>query len=182
MTDPLLLITPIESCRGWRLTDDDHLRSLSLSIRWPPGSPLVAECYATSDKCHKTPTFDSDWSRHQYHVPCGIYGMKDFADPIPGFWGADDIIAGKVSQWGRIIEHEAGYRAEYAYPLELFVPRCACSTCLRIRGRATSTAVLYGIEVVESAQCRAAFMRPAHRPVGSRVRSTSAGSSRQSRK
>jgi hypothetical protein len=36
-------------------------------------------------------------------------------------WATYSSVYGKVALWGRIIEHERGYRAQYAYPLELWV-------------------------------------------------------------
>ena len=32
------------------------------------------------------------------------------------------VAYGKVALWGRVIEHEHGYRAQYAYPQSIVVP------------------------------------------------------------
>ncbi len=45
---------------------------------------------------------------------CGIYAFKTPADLIYEAIGLR--IVGTVYLWGRIIEHEHGYRAQYAYP------------------------------------------------------------------
>lgn len=48
---------------------------------------------------------------------CGIYAHKD---KMAGYHPSPPNRAwGKVALWGRVIEHERGYRAEYAYPVEL---------------------------------------------------------------
>jgi len=50
---------------------------------------------------------------------CGIYACKH--------WEHQDVdsrygLVGIVALWGRVFEHEDGYRAQYAYPLELWYP------------------------------------------------------------
>jgi hypothetical protein len=32
------------------------------------------------------------------------------------------MILGSIALWGKVIEHERGYRGEFAYPLHLYVP------------------------------------------------------------
>lgn len=51
------------------------------------------------------------------HCVCGIYAVDDF-DRVP----ASGTVYGKVKLWGKIIPGEKGYRAEYAYPSEFWVP------------------------------------------------------------
>lgn len=43
---------------------------------------------------------------------CGYYSLKEKPTNI-------DLIA-KVAVWGKVVEHEMGYRSEYLYPLEFF--------------------------------------------------------------
>jgi len=45
---------------------------------------------------------------------CGLYALKG-APPTPA------TISGEVALWGRIWEHQNGYRAQYAYPIRLVV-------------------------------------------------------------
>ncbi len=63
---------------------------------------------------------------------CGIHAFKDRADAaaFPRSWerlrfsgplGPEEYVIGQVSLWGRVVEHEAGYRAELAYPYALFL-------------------------------------------------------------
>ena len=52
---------------------------------------------------------------------CGIYAIKDsrgFRTPITATF-VKPIAYGRVSLWGRIVEHKHGYRAQFAYPLDL---------------------------------------------------------------
>ena len=54
---------------------------------------------------HDAPTFT---------CKCGYYAMKHVAD-IP-----TAKVYGRVALWGRVIEHAAGFRAQYAYPQVFF--------------------------------------------------------------
>lgn len=90
---------------------------------WPGGEPFAAACpYLWSDdgfglrRCESPPTED--------HV-CGIYGATDL-ETLGGLTAIplhpeSNIVVGKVALWGRVFQGERGYRAEYAYPRELFV-------------------------------------------------------------
>jgi hypothetical protein len=53
----------------------------------------------------------------QYDCQCGFYATKEPDEQ----WATYSVVYGKVALWGRVIEHERGYRAQYAYPLELWV-------------------------------------------------------------
>jgi len=46
--------------------------------------------------------------------------MKRFAERC-NLWERRDVAFGRVSLWGNIVEHEDGYRAEFAYPLDLYI-------------------------------------------------------------
>lgn len=58
----------------------------------------------------------------------GVHAFKRQQDAIslldPKVWG-DRIVIGSVEMWGEIVEHEAGFRAEYAAvaSLERFLKR-----------------------------------------------------------
>lgn len=65
---------------------------------------------------------------------CGIYAFRDpehlllhvqgwYSDPhLFAATTIERVVLGAVALWGTVIEHERGYRAEYAYPLGLWVP------------------------------------------------------------
>ncbi|HEX7277899.1 MAG TPA: hypothetical protein VF244_11035 [Acidimicrobiales bacterium] len=48
---------------------------------------------------------------------CGIYAYRDGVDIRED--RADPYVLGEVNLWGRVIEHESGYRAQFAYPKRL---------------------------------------------------------------
>ena len=65
---------------------------------------------------------------------CGIYAAKTAsacADFLKGSYSPSQVrgagvvhrVIGKVALWGKVIEGELGWRAEYAYPAEIWIPR-----------------------------------------------------------
>lgn len=61
-----------------------------------------------------------------HHAPvetcsCGIYAAKDWHHLVRHHY-ADKGIHGEVELWGVILEHDLGYRAQYAYPKYFVVP------------------------------------------------------------
>ncbi len=92
---------------------------------WPFRKPLESVCAQSEvSPCNH--------EGHQVGHGCGIYAYKNDSLWIAPCWG-------KVALWGRIVEHEDGYRAQYAYPLELHVKEEKLADELRIN---------YGCEVV----------------------------------
>lgn len=130
------LVSPIE---GWRVwvgqadAGDVWLESLYFRLRWPRRTPARASC--NSGVPHEVPGAD---------CRCGIYAAKTLEQALryvrarsrqlePNSLGLGVyMIVGKVHLWGEVEEHEIAYRAEFAYPSALFVPRAFRSR----RGRA----------------------------------------------
>jgi hypothetical protein len=98
--------------RAWAYTDAG-LRALTGRDVWP-GEPQRARCAhehdAPAPACH-----------------CGWYGAKRLATGLSwtrAYWDVrkgHTAVVGRVALWGRVMEHEHGYRAEYAYPQALYV-------------------------------------------------------------
>lgn len=101
-----------------------RLASLHKVVIWKPGEPMVAECrrddFGEGIGGHADPPVPG--------CTCGIYALKDRDDllyrglalvsPVsPIFY-----VLTQVAMWGRIIPGEKGYKAQYAYPLRIFVP------------------------------------------------------------
>ena len=60
---------------------------------------------------------------------CGFYSAKSLAHLMSMHYHVYDAdmngmfhIVGRVANWGKVIEGSQGWRSQYAYPLELFVP------------------------------------------------------------
>ena len=127
------LASPMEAWRTWLVVDDCgalRLASVMFAATWPPGDPIQALC---RPQPYGWPGLVDLGARHRAPHPgcrCGIYGATrpglaasylDKAGPLAGevAWS----VIGRVSLWGLIVEAEQGFRATYAYPKALFVPR-----------------------------------------------------------
>jgi hypothetical protein len=103
-------ISPIVGHRVWQW-DAKGLKSLN-GKRWPPRQPLAARCGAGN--------------AHDFHEPpqtdctCGVYAAKSREHLRQlGYEGRG--IRGEVHLWGTVVEHELGWRAQFAYPKALFL-------------------------------------------------------------
>jgi hypothetical protein len=101
---------PLVGWRAWRVcTAPICLLSFNY-VYWPPRKPSQAVCVACypPGSGHLAPDQDCE---------CGIYAWKRAPrKPDPGF------AYGRVGLWGLVVEHEFGYRAQFAYPLEVWLP------------------------------------------------------------
>lgn len=52
---------------------------------------------------------------------CGIYAASTLLPVWP--YVDDAVVVGRVALWGRVVEHAQGWRAQFAYPQALFVPK-----------------------------------------------------------
>lgn len=105
-------ISPIVGWRVWQW-DSAGLKSLN-GEPWQPGKPLQAGCRDHAPgHSHDAPEFDCS---------CGIYAAKTL-DHLrrTQFWHFGTV-RGEVGLWGSVVQHEAGYRAEFAYPKTLHLP------------------------------------------------------------
>ena len=114
---------PIEAWRTWALTgrrDGSHLLLRPVAGRsrpWPAGRPAEAIC-------------KTGWGHPSPHVgcACGLHGTHDL-DLLRRT--RSPAVLGRVAFWGRVIEHELGFRARFGYPQRL---RLLCQFCFWLRG------------------------------------------------
>ncbi len=86
--------------RAWNITAfGSTLRSFN-RVEWQPFTKMTAECKGCAGEC-----------------TCGIYAWKQRRSED----GMDRLkhIVGQVWLWGRVLECEHGFRAEFAYPKAL---------------------------------------------------------------
>jgi len=118
------LAEPIHAWRTWTLVgsrdgSDVRLAPIAGDGRpWPPRRPAVAGC--TRHRSHARPEFG---------CTCGLHAV---ASPDELRRTRDPAVLGTVALWGRIVEHEHGFRAELAYPQRL---RLLCYLCFWLWGR-----------------------------------------------
>jgi hypothetical protein len=124
-------VEPLEAWRVWRVCMREErlvLRSAYADAPWEPGIPLSATC----TKLHR-PVL-RPWRMEPVHraapdvaCSCGIYGVRSYAAArwyLEGQAALDpaDRVIGRVALWGDVVVSEGGWRASFAYPIELFVP------------------------------------------------------------
>ncbi|MGZ8582407.1 MAG: hypothetical protein ACXWXG_03670 [Actinomycetota bacterium] len=109
---------PILAWRAWALTG--HRDGTGLLLRpvakrartWQPREIVEASC--RTSRRHEAPDRRCTCGLHGTH---GIEVLRRTKSPA---------VLGRVALWGRVIEHEHGYRAQYAYPQRL---RLICQFC-----------------------------------------------------
>jgi hypothetical protein len=122
------LSEPIAGWRTWNLSEDPPTGPLLHPVgpgvdAWWPGQALHARCGAN-------PILSLFRPQHPAPDPsctCGIYAassLQALERPRPA-WLPPPVV-GTVSLWGKVIEHERGWRAEFAYPARL---RLVCAMC-----------------------------------------------------
>lgn len=122
LKDGGLKLGEIIGWRGWRITTEGFLHSMSADVLWAPGEPMYGNVKASID--------------HN-----GCYAYKHARDFLKKHAGGLQIY-GKVAMWGRVIEHELGYRAEWAKIIsldELLGPHTLTNNIRALRKR-------YGVE------------------------------------
>ncbi len=114
---------PVEAWRTWALTgrrDGSHLLLRPVAARsrpWPAGRGAVATCR-------------TGWGHPAPHVDCtcGLHGTHEL-DLLRRT--RSPAVLGRVALWGRVIEHELGFRARFGYPQRI---RLLCQFCFWLRG------------------------------------------------
>ena len=89
---------PLYGYRNWTLREDGLLYSLNDGLAWTPGRITAAVCR----KGHPAPVRGCS---------CGFYAYRSPTQNAQS----------RVALWGRVVGHRLGYRAEFAYPIELVV-------------------------------------------------------------
>lgn len=99
----------------------DLPRLISLNgTAWNPGMALEARCahqprFPVADRVHDPDRVPNEWCN------CGIYAVRTAAElAIPSSRDGERLIVGEVAPWGRVVVHERGYRAAFAYPRRLY--------------------------------------------------------------
>lgn len=114
----LVSTEPIHAWRAWTLAGtrdagEVRLRPIAGSAKpWLPMEPARAHC--SLPRFHAAPNLDCTCGLHATHGPDLLRRTRD------------PSVLGTVALWGRVVEHEHGYRAEFAYPQRL---KLVCYLC-----------------------------------------------------
>jgi hypothetical protein len=122
-----LVAEPLIAWRAWTLSGGRRSGYLLRPIAgranpWPRRRPARASCWwpqfhdAPDERCR-----------------CGLHALTEERALR---WTRSPAVIGTVALWGRVIEHEHGYRARFAYPQRL---RLICQFCFWQESAAAST-------------------------------------------
>jgi hypothetical protein len=90
---------------------------------WAPRKRAQAQCLRGSRPKGLTTCKGVECPNEQ--CTCGFYSAKTFEHlQSMAYHRYHDVfhVVGRVANWGKVIEGSQGWRAQYAYPVELFVP------------------------------------------------------------
>lgn len=119
----------VEGWRAWAVDGRDRLMPRMYSVTqsqyyWAPRKQAQAQCLRgrVNDLCKGQPP-------PREACTCGFYSAKSLTH-LQGMgyngYNADANgrfkIIGRVANWGTVIEGKQGWRSQFSYPLELFVP------------------------------------------------------------
>jgi hypothetical protein len=114
-------VSPIVGYRVWYRDATGRLRSMN-GEEWLPGLALAAKClvgmvgfggFRIPDIANRP---IQDHEAPADGCACGVYAAKSY-EQLQGMIGvAGNEVRGEVYLWGRVVEHGAGYRAQFAYP------------------------------------------------------------------
>jgi hypothetical protein len=134
------LAEPVVGWRLWSLArardGAARLSSATREVEWPVRRALDASC-----RCGLAPAAGCGCGIHALRTPDGLFRClgADVAPPSP-------YVVGLVGLWGRVVECERGWRAEFAYPLRLYAAVSGESRDRADEGLAAALAA-YGCEV-----------------------------------
>jgi hypothetical protein len=163
---PDVIGDPVEGWRAWRMHTElvdgpveaagrvvvgprPVLRLASVNQReavWAPREKHVANCNGEEKHPDGSPEEGCQCGIHFLTEPLGLAKLG-YASLIGE--GKKDMVWGRVHGWGRIIEGSTGWKAQFAYPTELFIRKDA-------RFEVTADGVLHELDMWACADVLAA--------------------------
>jgi hypothetical protein len=139
-------ISPIVGYRGWTW-DTKGLKSLC-GQRWHPGLALAARCRAPAVVGNIAGRIEADDAHDapQAKCTCGVYAAKSLEHLRKNGYDRCGIY-GEVCLWGTVVEHERGWRAQLAYPKNLFLSPDALPFTLAEIWPRLQALTLYGSDI-----------------------------------
>ena len=138
-------ISPIVAYRAWRW-NATGLKSLN-GEPWHPGRPLAAGCRAAGGTIiGRAEAVHGAQELPHPDCTCGVDAAKNLEHlrQIGYEWRG---IHGAVSLWGKLVEHKLGWRAQFAYPKSLFLPRDAIPFSLSEMNSRLKALIAFGADI-----------------------------------
>lgn len=141
------LIGTVEGWRAWKVARELPLYNTAPKLYsataklyyWIPRQRMEAECKKTRP-CSETVGVPGENCRCGFYSAKNLDHLKDMGYERRGVNRNTITVVGRIANWGKVIEGSQGWRSQYAYPIEIFVPFQALGL-----GRAISEA--YGVPV-----------------------------------
>jgi len=124
---------PIVGWRQWNFMYPHFLANLGNDTIYVPREKIEARCdqYSTIDTYTLVPRKDHSEPAPHLLCECGVYAYKEkprllreIRNIYCGRWLVANNryvpIYGEMNLWGKVIEHEDGYRAQFGYPKRLW--------------------------------------------------------------
>lgn len=122
---------PLEGYRCWAVGSwSPSLSSIvAISVVWEPDGPTCARCYAMPGiPGYPRDVWDASRAAPDIGCTCGLWVlrridaglMRRTAGIVPSSLRMALYVWGRVRFWGEVIEHEHGWRAEFARPVALY--------------------------------------------------------------
>jgi len=139
-------ISPIIAYRAWRC-DAAGLKSVC-GEPWNPGQPLAARCrvYSAGTIVGRAEAAHDAHDAPQANCTCGVYASKSL-EHLRTTGYARYGIHGEVNLWGTVVEHEQGWRAQFAYPKNLYLPPDTLPFTLAAIQARLQALTLYGSDI-----------------------------------
>jgi hypothetical protein len=146
-------ISPIVGYRTWQW-DSLGLKSLN-DEPWFPGQSLEAKCQRYSgvnlnmSYCGVAAALAG---LRKHHSPphkackCGIYAAKTVEHLTDIGYHIYFEVTGEVYLWGEVVEHSLGYRAQFAYPKNIVLPRTMIPNADEVESH-LKPLIAYGVDI-----------------------------------
>jgi hypothetical protein len=127
-----------------------RLRSLTQPVYWPVGAKLESTC-----ELERGGTATHAGGGPHASCECGVWALRTRAlalDVLGAYASSGVSVAlGKVALWGRLIEHEKGWRGQYAYPLDTRVLHASAEAVRDLAEQyAVPVAILHSADLQET--------------------------------
>lgn len=112
-------VTAWRTWRVWLSSEGPSLHSVAAAPtlgEWLPLRPMEARCgyremRPPACECESCPSEGNK---------CGIYAYREAPSTVTHAMG----VVGRVALWGTVIEHQTGYRGQFAYPIDFAYGHC----------------------------------------------------------
>ena len=119
----MIVREPIVGWRQWNFMYPHFLANLGNDTIYVPREKIEAHCEQYSTGASVPRKDHSEQQSPHLTCTCGIYAYKEkprLLREISNVYSGLRLVYGEINLWGKVIEHEDGYRAQFGYPKRLW--------------------------------------------------------------